>query len=297
MRRAAAALFLVLLAPWPAPADETVRIGDLPAISNAGIYVAIEQGFFKEKGIVVESERFASGAKMIAPLATGQLDVAIGTPSAALYNSIASGMDFRIVADKGQQRLGYSFVPLVVRKDLWESGRVRSVKDLKGLKVASGAKGINLDYFLAKTLEHAGLAFDSIDMTYLAYPDVLRALAAKAVDAAIAPEPWGVRAEEQKVGVRAFLTEQVPAIATFQVAVVMYSGRFIKERPKVARDFLQAYVPASSGTASAASGTPRSRRSSRSTRRCRPRRSRRPFPSTSTRPPARARRTSRPSRT
>lgn len=242
MRRAAAALFLVVLAPWPVLADETVRIGDLPAISNAGIYVAIEQGFFKEKGIVVESERFASGAKMIAPLATGQLDVAIGTPSAALYNSIASGMDFRIVADKGQQRLGYSFVPLVVRKDLWESGRVRSVKDLKGLKVASGAKGINLDYFLAKTLEHAGLAFDSIDMTYLAYPDVLRALAAKAVDAAIAPEPWGVRAEEQKVGVRAFLTEQVPAIATFQVAVVMYSGRFIKERPKVARDFLQAYV-------------------------------------------------------
>src|SRR5260370_31429767 len=161
MRRAAAALFLVVLAPWPVLADETVRVGDLPAISNAGIYVAIGQGFFKEEGVVVERARSAPGAKMIAPLATGQLDVAIGTPSAALYNSIASGMDFRIVADKGQQRLGYSFVPLVVRKDLWESGRVRSVKDLKGLKVASGAMGINLGYFLPRTPQHPQLAFSS----------------------------------------------------------------------------------------------------------------------------------------
>ena len=58
----------------------------------------------------------------------------------------------------------------------------------------------------------------------------------------IAPEPWGQRAEEQKVGVRMFLSEQVPDISTIQVAVVMYSGKFIKERPKVARDFLAAYV-------------------------------------------------------
>ena len=30
--------------------------------------------------------------------------------------------------------------------------------------------------------------------------------------------------------------------SSFQIAVVMYSGKFIKERPKVARDFLHAYV-------------------------------------------------------
>jgi NitT/TauT family transport system substrate-binding protein len=226
----------------PVLAAETVHMGDLPAISNAGLYIAIEKGFFKDKGITVESEKFASGGKMIAPLATGQLDVAIGSPSAGLYNAVAAGADFKIVADKGQSRPGYSFTPLIVRKDLVDSGKVKTVRDLKGLKIANGAKGINLDYFLAKMLEHAGLSYESVDVTNLSYPDAIKALATKAIDAAIAPEPWGVRAEEQKVGTRLFLTEQTPSIATFQVAVIMYAGKFIKERPTVARDFMHAYL-------------------------------------------------------
>ena len=233
---------LVLALAGPALAAETVRMGDLPAISNAGLYVAMERGYFQERSIVVETERFASGGKMMAPLATGQLDVAIGSPSAGLYNSIASGLDFKIVADKGQVRPGHSFNQIIVRKDLLDAGRVKSVKDLKGMKIASGAKGIILDYFVAKMLEHDGLTLDQVEMVYLAYPDAVKALGSKAVDAMIAPEPWGVRAEQQKVGTRTFLTEQFPAISAFQVAVIMYSGKFIKERPKVARDFLQAYA-------------------------------------------------------
>jgi NitT/TauT family transport system substrate-binding protein len=225
-----------------AHAAETVKMGDLPAMSSAGLYVAIDKGFFQEKGIAVEVEKFASGAKMIAPLATGQLDVATGSPSAGLYNSIASGLEFRIVADKGQVRPGHSFNSIAVRKDLVDSGRVKTVKDLKGMKIASGAKGIILDYFTAKMLEHDGLGLDQVEMVYLAYPDAVKALATRAVDAMISPEPWGVRAEQQKVGTRIFLTEQFPAIASFQVGVIMYSGKFIKERPKLAREFLAAYA-------------------------------------------------------
>ena len=233
---------LLALLAGPALAADVVRMGDLPTLSSAGLYIAMDKGVFQAKGITVEVEPFASGAKMIAPLATGQLDVATGSPSAGLYNSIASGMDFKIVADKGQVRPGFSFIPLIVRKDHVDGGRVKSLKDLKGLKVASGAKGINLDYVLAKMLEQGGLGFDAVEVVYMGYPDGVKALASKAVDALIAPEPWGARAEEQKVGTRLFTTEQVPAVVNFQIAVVMYSGKFIKERPKVARDFLHAYV-------------------------------------------------------
>lgn len=232
---------LVLLSARPAAA-ETVKMGDLPSISNAGLYIAIEKGFFGEKGITVETERFSSAAKMMAPLATGELDVAISSPSAGLYNAAASGMDFKIVAHKGQQRPGYSYEPLIVRKDHVDSGRVKTVKDLKGLKVAGSAKGIVLDYFMAKFLEHAGLSFDVVDMTYMSFPDGIKALQAKAIDAMIGPEPWGVRAEQLGVGVRKFLSEDVPSISTFQVGVVISSGKFLRERRKVAKDFLAGYL-------------------------------------------------------
>ena len=233
----------VLAFALPAPAADVVKMGDLPVISNAGLYIAIEKGYFAERGITVETERFASGAKMIAPLSTGQIDVATGSPSAGLDNAVASGMDFRIVADKGQIRPKFSFTGgLLVRKDLIDSGAVKSIKDLKGKKIASGAKGIVLDYILAKTLESEGIPFDGVEVVYLSYPDGIKALASKAVDAAVAPEPWGVQAERQGVASRLFLSENVPSIATFQIGVVMYSGKLIKERPKVARDFMQAYV-------------------------------------------------------
>jgi NitT/TauT family transport system substrate-binding protein len=242
LANAAGVLVLVVALAAPAGAADTVKLGDLPAISNAGIYIAIEKGYFQERGVAVDIERFASAGKMTAPLATGQLDVSVGSPSAGLFNSIAGGMDFKIVADKGQVRPGYNFIPLIVRKDLVDSGKVKTLKDLKGLKIANGAKGINLDYFLAKMLEHVGLGYDAVDVVYMSYPDGVKALASRAVDAAFAPEPWGAQAEKEKIGTRLFVTEDVPALATFQVAAIMYSGKFIKERPKVARAFMQAYV-------------------------------------------------------
>ena len=243
MTRAASIVIMLLMSGISAHAAEVVKTGDLPVISSAALYVAIEKGFFAERGISVETERFASGAKMIAPLSTGQLEVATGSPSAGLYNAVAGGMDFRIVADKGQVRPKHSFTGgLVVRKDLLDSGKVKSVKDLKGMKIANGAKGIVLDYLLAKVLESDGVAFDAVEVVYLAYPDIVKALASRAVDAAVLPEPWIVQAERQGVGAPFVLSEQVPSIATFQIGVIMYSGKFIKERPKVARDFMQAYV-------------------------------------------------------
>jgi NitT/TauT family transport system substrate-binding protein len=243
MTRLAAIVILLLTTGLSAHAAEVVKTGDLPVISNAALYVAMDKGFFAERGLTVETERFASGAKMIAPLSTGQIEVAVGSPSAGLYNAVAGGMDFRIVADKGQVRPKHSFTGgIVVRKDLLDSGKVKAVKDLKGMKIANGAKGIVLDYLLAKVLEHGGLTFDAVEVVYLAYPDIVKALASRAVDGAVLPEPWIVQAERQNVGVPLILSEQVPSIATFQIGVVMYGGKFIKERPKVARDFMQAYV-------------------------------------------------------
>jgi len=226
----------------PSRAEEVVKMGDLPALSSAGLYIAMEKGYFAEREMKVETERFASAAKMMPALATGQIDVATGAPSAGLYNAMASGMDFKVVADKGQIRPGHGGRLLIVRKDLVDSGQVKSVKDLRGRTVAIGARAIALDYFLAKAMEEAGLTYESLSITYLAYPDAVKALASKAIDAMWGPEPWGARAEAQGVGVRFLLPDHVKAITPFQVGVIMYSGKFMRERPRAARDFLAAYV-------------------------------------------------------
>ena len=97
------AIVLVVLLPALARAQsETVKLGDLAAISNAAIYIAIEKGFFKEQGVVTEISSFASAAKMVPALVAGELEVSVGSASAGLFNAVAQQAPFRIVADKGQ---------------------------------------------------------------------------------------------------------------------------------------------------------------------------------------------------
>jgi NitT/TauT family transport system substrate-binding protein len=235
-------LVLLLTAAVAATAEEVVKVGDLPALSTAAFYIAIDKGYFAERGLRIETEVFASAGKMTPALATGHIDVATGAPSAGLFNSIASGAGFKIVADKGQVRPGFGGTLLTVRKDLVDSGQVKSARDLKGRTVSTGAKGIAMDFFLAKMMEDVGLTYEALNVTYLGYPDGVKALASKAVDAVWAPEPWGARAEQLGVGVRFILPEAIKPIASFQAGVFIYSDKFIQQRPKVARDFLAAYL-------------------------------------------------------
>ena len=134
------ALAALILAS-PAFAQQKVRVGNVNTVSDVGIYIADRKGYFKAEGLDVEFVGFKTAAQMIAPLGAGQLDVGGGTVSAALYNARARNIGIRIVADKGSSRPQYNFSTVMVRKDHVDSGRYRSFKDLKGMKVAVAAVG------------------------------------------------------------------------------------------------------------------------------------------------------------
>jgi NitT/TauT family transport system substrate-binding protein len=240
-------LFLVALAlraagPAAAAEEETVRLGDNLAISNAGMYLAVEKGYFKEQGIRIELTTFASAVKMVQAMAADELDVIPGTASAGLFNAIAQGAPYRIVADKGQARAGTGYILLAVRKDLLDSGQVKSVRDLKGRKVADYAKGGILSYLLGKMAEEAGLSLKDLDVTYLGAPSQLTAFETKAIDAAVLAEPWGANFEERGLAVRFRTPDQVKGLGPVQGAGIIYSGKFRIERRPVAQRWMNAYL-------------------------------------------------------
>ena len=238
--------FLAGVLAWPAPAaraqEDLVRLDDRRAISNAGFYIAIEKGYFREAGIRNELITFASAAKTLPALTAGELEVSAGAPSAGLFNAIAQGAPFRIVADKGQVRAGTGFNMLVVRKDLVESGQVRSVRDLKGRKVALFAKGITQDYVLGKMAEEVGLTIRDFDLTYMAAPTQLTAFETRAIDAAVTVEPWAANFLERGLAVRFRTPDQVRGLTPYQTAVIIYSGKFIKDRRAAAQRWMDAYL-------------------------------------------------------
>jgi len=224
--------------------EEVVRLGDLLALGNAGVYVAVEKGYFREQGIRNEVSTFASAAKAMPALGSGELDVSVGAASAGLFNAIAQGATFRIVADKGQTGPGKGYVYLTVRKDLVDSGQVKTVRDLKGRKVATFAKGAVQDYLMGKMAEEVALTIRDFDITYMAAPNQLAAYRAKAIDAAQVNEPWGANFEAEKVAVRFRTPDQVKGLGNVQIGVIMYSGQFIRERRPVAQRWMDAYIKA-----------------------------------------------------
>jgi NitT/TauT family transport system substrate-binding protein len=91
---------------------------------------------------------------------------------------------------------------------------------------------------VAKALERAKLTIRDVNLVNVSNPDIPAALAAGSVEAALAGPPYSE--QSIKSGAATMLaTDLTPGLMT--VAFVG-SGKFIKERPKVARDFLHAYV-------------------------------------------------------
>ena len=221
-----------------APLSE-VRIGTNSVVSDAPFFIANQKGYFAEQGIKAVFVPFDAGPKMIAPLGTGQLDVAAGAVSAGLYNAAARNIDIKIVADKGSTPPGYDYMPLLVRKALVDSGKVKSYKDLKGLMVAEAAKGGSPGSKLNEALKSAGLSYQDTAHEYIGYPQHVAALMNGAVDASITTEPSATQAIERGVAVR--LTNDDP-YPNQQIAVLLYGGDFIKKQPQLAQKFMIAYL-------------------------------------------------------
>lgn len=222
---------------------DLVRVGGIGLILDAGLYVAMERGYFREAGIRVEVQTFTGTPKMVPAMVAGELDVIGGPAVASLFNAFAAGMDFKVVADMGQSRPGHEFLTLVVRKDLLDSGALRSLADLKGRKIGHlPGQGVTSQYVLWRALEHAGIPWGAVQRVDISAPNQLTLLADKQVDAVVTGEPFGSRAERAGVGVRYPLSAEVKALERLQVALIMYAGRFMASRNDLARRWMHAYV-------------------------------------------------------
>ncbi|HVA24856.1 MAG TPA: ABC transporter substrate-binding protein [Chloroflexota bacterium] len=216
----------------------TVRFGTLvPSTSDAAWLIAEDKGWFAEQGIKLEESQYDSAANMVAPLGSNQLDVGGGAPSAGLFNAINRGVNIIIGADKGSNPPGHGFQGLLLRPDL--AGKVKTAADLKGLKLAIPAEGVSLEAGVGALLDQAKLTTKDVDLTHLAFPDMLPALANKSIDGAFEIEPFLTNALSKGLGVLYQRSDKYAP--NQQVAVLLLSPGFAAQQD-VAERFMSAYL-------------------------------------------------------
>ncbi len=228
----------------PSPPSQlvTIKAGTLATVGDAGWWIGIDQGYFAREGIQLDYETFDSAAAMVAPLAAGQLEVGGGAISAGLFNAIARGVDIKAVADKSSSPPGHGTTGLVVRKELWDSGRVRSPADVRGMRIAFSGAGIAPETEVSAFLETGGVTLKELEVVNMSFADMVSALSNGSIDLAVPPEPFLTTIRNQDIGhiwVRS--DEMLPGHIT---AVILYSPSFVRDKPELARRFMVAYLRA-----------------------------------------------------
>ena len=134
---------------------------------------------------------------MIAPVSAGQLDVIAAVPSPSLFNALVRNVDLQAIAAQS-----LSTTTLSLRKDLADSGQVKTLQDLKGKRVSFNVEGSPVDYQLRKAFLAQGITLADLGVVRIANTDLAAALANSAVDAGTASDPWPVLMEQRAIATR-----------------------------------------------------------------------------------------------
>ncbi|WP_158920561.1 ABC transporter substrate-binding protein [Streptomyces sp. NBRC 109706] len=219
----------------------TVRFGSVGGLTDAGLYLADERGYFEEAGIEVTFERMDSGPALTNAIATGQLDAAGISVTPGLYSAFTQNIDMQVVGDKQSLREGFSATRLVARPELVGAGTEESLENLRGRTVAVSATASGAYLLLNDLLEAHGMTLDDIEVTELSYANMSGALSSGAIDGAVMLEPFLAQAlDSGDAELVSDLLEVVPPEGITLVPLV-YGQDFIDDA-ETAQNFMNAYV-------------------------------------------------------
>jgi NitT/TauT family transport system substrate-binding protein len=230
-------------APAP-PSRTTVRMGGLGGQIDSPLFVGQAEGYFAQQGLDLEISQFVTAAEMVPLMVTGRLDAGHGATGPAIFNAMLGGSNVKLVTDVAVLRDPSSGVKnmywVIVRKDLFDSGQVRSVADLRGRKIGQPQGRPHI--YMENTLRYHGLAVDDVEIVSTSFGEQLPALANGAVDAAWALEPFVSLGQNQGISVAIFDNGQ--ATPNHPGQYLLYAPAFIDEHLETAQRFMVAYVQA-----------------------------------------------------
>lgn len=216
------------------------KIGGHTTQLGACLKIAEAKGFYEKHGLSASVRLVESSKISMAAMEAGDFDVVIGSLSAGSFNMVRKG-DLIIIAD------GSRVIPsVIIRKNLWEDGKIKQLADLKGWTIRTPREGSSSYYALSKILRGINLTIEDVKPKYLKEREAVAALEANQIDAAILNEPYATIAVKKGLGIRYDLEEVKKFFPPKgQQHMVIYARRkTMEKKPELLRRFLKAYVEA-----------------------------------------------------
>lgn len=193
-----------------------LKVGVMPAVDSAPIFLAAKKGYFKELGVGVEVQMYTNAMNRQSALQSGELDGAM-TDVIALVNNVQNGFDIKVTTSTDG-----SF-PFLVKKDF---------KETKDIKV--GMMEISTTNYLSD--EALSSAYNLQKVYINEIPARLEMIKQGQLDMAVIPEPMASNGELSGLEKKVFKIKD-----DFSPDIMVFTGKAIKEKEKAVKAFHDAY--------------------------------------------------------
>ena len=204
----------------------SAAIGITTWIGNTPLWIAQEQGFFKDLGLDLQIKVFGTVAQGFPAFISGQLD-GLAPVTSEVVTLASKGVDFRVVTVEDTS---------VGADVILARNSIKSIQDFKGQKIAVELGGIG-HFFVLQVLTEAGV--DPKDVALVNTPPDAAAAAFQSgnIEIAYCYSPFSDQAlAAQKDGRVIYSSKQLPtAIADLYV----FSTKFIQSNPKAVAAFVE----------------------------------------------------------
>jgi NitT/TauT family transport system substrate-binding protein len=213
---------------------QQVKVGIIPILDVAPIYLGKEKGFFTGRNIELTLESGQGGAAIVPGVVSGQFQFGFSNVTSLLIAQ-SRGLPLKVVsngvASTGKDKADFGGV--VTRDD-----SIKTAADLAGKRVAVNTLKNIGDSTIRASVRKAGGDPSSIKFVELAFPDMPAALEAGQVDAIWVVEPFLSTSIGQ--GGRLVASNYVDTAPDLTVALYFTSEQLTKDDPDLVKRFTDA---------------------------------------------------------
>ncbi|MEV4279426.1 ABC transporter substrate-binding protein [Actinoplanes xinjiangensis] len=214
---------------------DQVKVGVIPIVDVAPIYLGQQKGFFKNRNIELTLEAGQGGAAIVPGVVNNQTQFGFSNLTSLLIAQ-TKGLPIKAVAAGASStgEAGKDFGAVVVKAD----SPIRTAKDLAGKKVSVNTLKNIGDTVTRESVRKAGGDATTLNFVEMAFPTMPAALEKGEVDAAWVVEPQ--LSTIKAAGGREIASTFVDAAPNLTVAAYFTSEKLIAADPDLVKRFTEA---------------------------------------------------------
>lgn len=233
-------LLAVLACVWAldARAADPVRIGLLRTLSPAPLYIAMEQGYFRDEGLDVSFRFFEAAQPIAAAAVSGDLDIGVTALTGGFY-SLAGRGTLKVIGGGLHEDPGVEGTAVLVSQKAYEAG-LTSLAKLPGHSMGITQFGASFHYISGRIAEKEGFDLKTVTLRPLqTIGNMIAAVRTNQVDATMA---IASQAKPLVAAGDARILAWVGDVTPYQLTAVFAPVGYIRDHADVLRRFAKAYV-------------------------------------------------------